>query len=220
MKLILFDMDGTLIDSAALLLAAQEETLRHHGLVHPGRAAGLAVVGLTLDVALGALIGSGRPERDMAETYKDVFHALRTSGDPAYAEPMFPGVAEGLERLFAREDVLLGIATGKSLRGYRYVAEKYGWERYFATVQTADTAPSKPHPGMVLQALTETGSEAASTMLIGDSHHDMEMARAAHVAAIGVAWGFMPPARLVEAGAARIITGFEEIDALLEAVPA
>jgi phosphoglycolate phosphatase len=215
LKLILFDMDGTLVDSAALLMAAQEETLRRHGIPHPGRAAGLEVVGLTLDLALGVLIGTDRPEAELAATYKEVFHAFRTSGDPAFAEPLFPGVAEGLARLNAREDVLLGIATGKSLRGYAYVAAKYGWDGLFSTVQTADTAPSKPHPGMILQALAETGRDAADTLMIGDSHHDMAMAVAAHVRGIGVSWGFMPPARLNEAGAERVITRFEEIDALI-----
>jgi phosphoglycolate phosphatase len=215
MKLILFDMDGTLVASAALLLAAQEKTLALHGLTHPGRAAGLEVVGLTLDVALGALIRSGRAEVAMAETYKTVFHELRTSGEPAYAEPLFPGVKEGLERLRRREDVLLGIATGKSMRGYAYVAEKYGWQRVFSTVQTADTAPSKPHPGMILQALAETGCDPGDTLMIGDSHYDMEMALAAGGTGVGVSWGFMPVERLRTAGASRIITRFEEIDALV-----
>jgi phosphoglycolate phosphatase len=215
LKLILFDMDGTLVDSAALLMAAQVETLRRHGIPHPGREAGLEVVGLTLDLALGVLIGTGRPEAELAETYKQVFHTLRMSGDPAFAEPLFPGVAEGLARLHAREDVLLGIATGKSLRGYAYVAEKYGWDGLFATVQTADTAPSKPHPGMILQAMAETGCDAAGTLMIGDSHHDMAMAVAAHVRGIGVSWGFMPPPRLSEAGAERIVTRFDEIEALI-----
>ncbi|MGL4728600.1 MAG: HAD-IA family hydrolase [Bosea sp. (in: a-proteobacteria)] len=215
MKLILFDMDGTLIDSAALLLAAQAETCRLHGIPHPGREAGLEVVGLTLDLAIGVLIGTDKPEADMAETYKRVFHELRLSGDPAYAEPLFPGVKEGLERLSQRDDMLLGIATGKSMRGYTYVAERYGWERLFSTVQTADTAPSKPHPGMILQALTETGCDAAETLMVGDSHHDMEMAVAAHVAGIGVSWGFMPVDRLMKAGSAKIITRFDQIDALI-----
>jgi phosphoglycolate phosphatase len=214
MKLILFDMDGTLVNSEALLMAAQAETLRLHGIEHPGHAAGLEVVGLTLDLALGVLIGTGKPEAALADTYKQVFHTLRLSGDPAYAEPLFPGVAEGLARLAAREDVLLGIATGKTMRGYDYVAEKYGWEKLFSTVQTADIAPSKPHPGMILQALAETGCEATNTLMIGDSHHDMAMAVAAGVTGIGVNWGFMPVDRLRAAGASRIITRFDEIDAL------
>lgn len=215
MKLILFDMDGTLVDSAALLIATQVEALRRHGHVHPGRAAGLAIVGLTLDVGLGRLIGSNRPEPEIAETYKALFHAMRGNGDPAFAEPMYPGVEEGLARLGRREDLILGIATGKSARGYAYLAERNGWNRLFATVQTSDVAPSKPHPGMIEQAMAETGVGREATFMVGDSNHDMEMAVAAGVTGIGVAWGFQPVEVLRTTGARHIVERFEEIEALL-----
>lgn len=216
MKLVLFDMDGTLVDSAALLLAAQEEACHLHGHVHPGRQAGLDIVGLTLDIGLGRLIGSGQPEPEMAETYKRLFNTMRShTGNPAFGEPLYEGVAEGLARLGARDDLILGIATGKSRRGYDYLAERHGWAHVFKTVQTSDIAYSKPHPGMILQAMHETGIGPENTFMIGDSNHDMEMSVAAGVTGVGVAWGFQPVDVLRRSGAKYIVERFDQIDALV-----
>ena len=216
MKLVLFDMDGTLVDSEALLLATQVEACRIHGHVHPGRRAGLDVVGLTLDIALGRLIGTNKAEPEMSETYKRLFNAMRLDdAHAALAEKLYPGVAEGLAGLAARDDLVLGIATGKSHRGYAYMAENHGWADYFATVQTADIAPSKPHPGMIHQAMRETGIGPGNTFMIGDSNHDMEMAVAAGVTAIGVSWGFQPVDVLTRTGASHIVREFADIETLL-----
>lgn len=216
MILLLFDMDGTLVDSAALLLAAQEEACRLHGHLHPGRQAGLDVVGLTLDLALGRLIGTNKPEAEMGETYKRLFNTMRSDAtNPEFGEPLYPGVAEGLARLHDREDVILGIATGKTRRGYDYLADRHDWARYFVTVQTSDVAPSKPHPGMIKQAMRETGIGPERTFMIGDSNHDMEMAVAAGVTGVGVSWGFQPVEVLRKSGAKYIVERFDEIEALI-----
>jgi phosphoglycolate phosphatase len=215
MKLLIFDMDGTLVDSAALLLAAQEEALLQHGHPHPGRQKGLDVVGLTLDIALGRLTGSGEPETEMAETYKRVFNRMRVdASNPANAEHLYAGVADGLAALSQRHDVVLGIATGKTRRGYDYLAERQNWLPLFKTVQTADSAPSKPHPGMILQAMADTGIGAEATFMIGDSNHDMEMAVAAGVTGVGVSWGFQPVEVLRRTGARHIVGQFSEIGEL------
>ncbi len=217
LKLLIFDMDGTLVDSAGLLLAAQEEALHEHGHAHPGRQSGLDVVGLTLDIAVGRLTGSGQPETEMAETYKRVFNRMRVdASNPAYAEHLYDGVAAGLAALSRRTDIVLGIATGKTRRGYDYLAERQNWLPLFKTVQTADSAPSKPHPGMILQAMAETGIGPEATYMVGDSNHDMEMAVAAGVSGIGVSWGFQPVEVLRKAGARHIVQRFQDITTLLD----
>ncbi len=86
--------------------------------------------------------------------------------------------------------------------------DRYDWHGHFATIQTADTNPSKPHPGMIETALAETGIDAANCIMIGDTSFDMTMARAANVHALGVAWGYHPVARVQAAGAHGIVEDF------------
>ena len=218
MRLLIFDLDGTLVDSQDLIVEAQRRTFVAHGLPAPDRKTALSVVGLSLREAFCALAGEDAPLDSLAAGYKDAFFALRA--DPARAEPFFPGALEAVARYAAREDVLLGVATGKSRRGVKHLFERAGWSSLFATVQTADDHPSKPAPDMILAALAETGAEAADAVMIGDTAYDMAMARAAGARPIGVAWGYHEPIALREAGAERIIADFAELDELLtSAIP-
>lgn len=218
MDLIIFDLDGTLIDSEAIILGAQIEAFARCGLPHPGRAAGLGVVGLTLDIALMQLAGLDRPDPVLTETYKQVFNAMRVEAesDPALAEPLYPGVAEMLERLAARPGLQLGIATGKSRRGLDYIVARHGWGSLFATLQSADGAPSKPHPAMILQAMAETGAAPSRTAMVGDSSFDIEMALAAGVLPVAVSWGFQPVERLVALGARHVLTDCAALHAVID----
>lgn len=221
MDLIIFDLDGTLINSEAILLAAQVETFARHGLAHPGRVAGLGVVGLTLDIALMRLGGLDAPDVSLTETYKEVFGAMRrqAQSDGALDEPLFPGVAEMLAELARMPGLKLGIATGKSRRGADYIVDRHGWEELFATVQTADDAPSKPHPGMILRALAETGAAAERTAMVGDASFDIEMALAAGVVPVAVSWGFQPVAHLVSLGARHVLERSTDLPGVLGLQP-
>ena len=125
------------------------------------------------------------------------------------------GAQDVLLRLTGPAGPTLGIATGKSRRGVSALVAKHGWDGWFRTIQTADDAPSKPHPAMVLQACAETGHAPARAIMIGDSSYDMAMARAAGARAIGVAWGFQPRAALIEAGAEAIAENFSHLEALI-----
>ncbi len=214
MKLVLFDVDGTLVDSQNIIVAAQRAAFQAHGLEPPSRERSLSIVGITLVQAMATLAGPKAPAESIAETYKQVFNELRK--DPAYAEPLFPGAAEVLERLAAREDVRLGICTGKSRRGVAHLIDTHGWERFFTVIKTADDAPSKPDPGMILQAMEETGASPSETCMIGDTTFDMQMARAAGATPIGVSWGYHPVAAVREAGAALIVDSYPELGQALE----
>lgn len=218
MSLVIFDLDGTLIDSAAIILGAQYETFERCGRVHPGREAGLGIVGLTLDIALARLAGLDEPDDHLTETYRQVFNAMRVRAetDPALAEPFFPGVEDMLERLAARPGLKLGIATGKSRRGLDYIVERHGWQTLFTTLQSADDAPSKPHPGMILRAMSETGARPEQTFMVGDSSFDIEMAVAAGVTPIAVSWGFQPVATLQALGARHVLFDCGELPGLLD----
>ncbi|WP_230533498.1 HAD-IA family hydrolase [Microvirga roseola] len=213
MKLVLFDVDGTLVDSQNIIVASLGQAFAAFGLEPPSRELSLSIVGLSLTEAFTVLAGPNAPIDGLVQAYKDSYAVLRL--DPANDAVLFPGAGECVERLSRREDALLGIATGKSRRGVGYLLDRYGWHHVFSTIQTADDAPSKPHPAMILQAMEELGVAPADAVMIGDSSYDMAMARAAGVAAIGVSWGFQPVAALKEAGAGRIVDSFAELEPIL-----
>jgi phosphoglycolate phosphatase len=110
------------------------------------------------------------------------------------------------------------VATGKSLRGLRAVLEQHGLERRFVSLQTPESAAGKPAPDMVLNALAETGAEAARCIVVGDTVFDMEMAANAGVAGLGVAWGYHPPAELRAAGAGAVVGHADELAAAVGAL--
>jgi phosphoglycolate phosphatase len=186
-----------------------------HGLPRPTREQVLALVGLSLPDTFTRLAdGAAHPIATLVEAYSDAFRALRAQ--PNSMEPLYPGAEQAIARLAKRDDVVLGIATGKSMRGIEVVLGHYKLLSNFTTIQCADTAPSKPDPGMVLNALRDTGVAAGDTVLIGDSIYDMQMAKAAGARAIGVAWGYHPPADLTAAGADAIVQDFAALDAALD----
>lgn len=216
-QLLVLDVDGTLVDSQGLIVAAQRSAFAACGLPAPTRERSLSIVGLSLHEAFTALVGPSGPVAALADAYRMAFAALRT--DPAYEEPLFPGLDTFIARAAARPDLLLGIATGKSRRGVAHLVERHGWERTFATIQTADDAPSKPDPGMLVRAMAETGVHADNTLMLGDTTFDMAMAGSAGVRAIGVSWGYHRVPALREVGAQAIIDRIEDLWPFLAPAP-
>lgn len=218
MKLAIFDVDGTLVDSSALIAASLTSAFTAEGLVVPERQRMMSIVGLSLLDAMKALA----PEEDhpaherLGAAYKQAFWEHRAKGN--HTEDLFDGALELLHKLRARDDVLLGIATGKSRRGVDHLVEKHGFEGWFVTIQTSDNNPSKPHPSMLVTALAETGLEASAAIMIGDTSYDIAMARAAGVGAAGVSWGNHDPAELVKAGAHTISNDFNELEQHLQSL--
>jgi phosphoglycolate phosphatase len=213
--LVLFDLDGTLVDGQHSIVATFAAVFPQFGYPAPSAEAVRAIVGRSLVYAIRDLIGDQAPAEDIAEAYKNHFHEMR--GRPGYSEPVYDGVDATLRKLAARGDVLLGTATGKALRGINWMIEKNGWHGLFTTLQGADTAATKPAPDMVLNACRETGIPPGRTIVFGDSVYDMQMAVAAGATAIGVAWGYGSTNDLVAHGARRIIGSFHEVEEAITA---
>ncbi len=207
LRLVIFDVDGTLVDSQAHIVASMEGAFAAHALPTPERAAILSIVGLSLPEAFVRLVPDHADRRDsLVQAYKDTFADLRRTGHGL--SPLYPGAAEVLAVLAAQPETLLGIATGKTRRGFDVLVEEHGWTGLFQTVQVADHHPSKPHPSMVLTCLDELGLSLAQAVMVGDTSYDMAMARAAGVAGLGVGWGYHDGAALMQAGARRVLPDF------------
>lgn len=216
MKLAIFDVDGTLVDSSAMIAASLAAAFEAERLTVPERGRMMSIVGLSLVDAMRVLAPGHEHvvHERLAAAYKQAFWEFRAKGENT--EELFPGAHDLLAKLRARDDVVLGIATGKSRRGVAHLLAKHGYEGWFATVQTSDDHPSKPHPSMIVTALAETGLDPATTIMIGDTSYDIGMARAAGVKAAGVAWGNHPAAELASAGAHTISNDFKELEQHLE----
>ena len=214
LRLVVFDVDGTLIDSQNHILAAMEHAFAAIGVTLPGREAVLSIVGLSLPVAVERLVPhlSEGARAGIVAAYKESFGQLRART----VSPLFPGAAEALRALRSRPEVVLGVATGKSRRGLSHVLDLHGLGGHFVTTQVADDHPSKPHPSMLRAALAETGTEAARGVMIGDTTFDIEMGRAAGMATVGVAWCYHPAAGLAAAGADRVIARFSDLLPVLD----
>jgi phosphoglycolate phosphatase len=219
LRLVIFDVDGTLIDSQAFILTAMRAAFAEAGRPAPTEAQTLAIVGLSLENAMARLAPDldARGVRDLAEGYKAAFVRLRAETGGEAAAPLYPGARAALERLEAA-GVLMAVATGKARRGLDHALDGHGLRRFFVSTQSADDAPSKPHPGMVLNALRETGVAPGAAAMVGDTTFDIAMARAAGTRAVAVSWGYHPVAALREAGAATVIDHFDALDDALAAL--
>jgi len=199
----IFDCDGTLVDSGAPIYAALSASLQQNGLAVPAPSVSRRVIGLSLVEAMAALF-PGLPDeehRKLADDYKRAFMDLRTRGE--VEEPLFEGIMELLDAL-EEDGWILAVATGKSDRGLNHCLERHGIHARFASLQTADRHPSKPHPSMVEQAIAEAGGAPETTIVVGDTSFDMAMARAAGASGIGAGWGYHEPEELIQAGAVAV----------------
>jgi len=208
-KLIIFDFDGTLVDSRSLILESHRIVFSKFRLPPPVPADCLSLVGKTLDLILAQLAGPTAPIRDMVRAYDLLLPQLRA--DPFFAEKPFDGIADLLRDLSSTPDIVLGMATGHTSVTVAPALAALQWRDFFRTIQAADMAPSKPHPAMLFQALEATGVTPENAIFIGDTTYDMEMAQAASLRSIGVSWGYHNSDHLAAAGAAHVAFTVDEL---------
>lgn len=214
-RLIVFDLDGTIVDSQSAIVNAMQTAFTGLGLALPAGEEIRRGVGLSVEAACERLLPPGSSAADgllLAAAYRQAFAQQRLQ--PDYLEPLYPGVRETLAVL-DRPEGFLGIATGKSRRGLIATLSQHDLLRHFSTLQTADAHPSKPDPSMLLQAMAEVGVEPEETAFVGDTVYDMAMAKRAGACAVGVSWGYHGVDELRAAGAWDIATRFDQLPPLL-----
>lgn len=183
----MFDWDGTLSDSAAHIVIALQAAFRDLDLPVPEDNAARYVIGLGLQDAL-SFLNPGLP----ADRYHEVTARYRhhfLAGDAAIR--LFPAVTEGLAKLEA-SGYLLAVATGKSRRGLDRALEATRLAHHFHASRCADEGHPKPHPEMLEVLIEHLGATPERTLMIGDTTHDLQMARNAGVAAVAVSYGAHP----------------------------
>lgn len=201
LRLAIWDVDGTLVDSRRVIQTCMETAFRETGLPPPDYEATRKIVGLGLYEGCAILAppdtDRGRLEM-LVMNYKNAFTLHRTSD--GFHEPLYEGALETLETL-RDAGWLMAVATGKSHRGLASLFATHAIEKYFDTVWCADDGPGKPNPFMVEQAMGALGCSPGQSLMIGDAIHDIAMGRAAGVRSFGVSWGFGRADELQDAGA-------------------
>jgi phosphoglycolate phosphatase len=183
-ELIVFDWDGTLLDSAGAIVACIQAAAADIGLPPPSEERARHVIGLGLKEALYHALPELEHERhlELADRYRH--HYLARD----HELPLFDGAAE-LVRSLAADGYLLAVATGKSRKGLDRALATSGLGECFHASRCADECHSKPHPQMLAELMAELGVSPRLTLMIGDTTHDLQMARNAGVAALAVAYG-------------------------------
>jgi len=183
-ELVVFDWDGTLMDSAGAIVACMQAAACDLGLPPPDDRTARQVIGLGLHDALAQAM-PGVPQGDYA-LVADRYRRFYLAQDHRLG--LFPG-AQDLIAGLAADGRLLGVATGKSRPGLNRALDMSGMRPLFHATRCADECCSKPHPEMLLELMDELGVEAARTLMVGDTTHDLLMARNAGVAAVAVSFG-------------------------------
>jgi phosphoglycolate phosphatase len=182
-RLLVFDWDGTIIDSANTIAECIRLAAGDLGLEVPTKEQASHVIGLGLHDALRLAVPGLRDGQitEFVERYRHHFRAREQAMD------LFAGMRMLIERLHG--ETTLGIATGKSRRGLDRSLETTGLKAFFRASRCADETHPKPHPAMLLELIAELEVPAEATLMIGDTSHDLEMARAAGVDALAVTYG-------------------------------
>lgn len=210
-KLVIFDWDGTLMDSVGRIVSSMQAAAKTAGLPVPTAYNAKQIIGLSLPKAIEVLFEQRTAEQEqfLIEQYKHQYVELNTT-----PTPLFDNALNLLTRL-RQTDKFLAVATGKGRAGLQRVWQATDTEQYFHTSRCADEAQSKPDPQMLLSLLEELNIEATQAVMIGDTSHDMEMARRAGVDRIGITLGVHDKEVLSQYQPKAIVDSLFELEALL-----
>lgn len=212
-RLLIFDWDGTLVDSIGRIVEAMHHAADTCDLPRCSDPEVKAIIGLGLPEAIQSLY----PELldpSCVERFRRCYseHYLALEAEPS---ALFPGVAESLEA-FRAQGYRLAVATGKSRHGLQWVLAGRGWLNYFDTTRCADETASKPNPLMLQEILAGCGVVARQALMIGDSAFDLQMARLAGIDSVAVGYGAQSLSALREHGPRLEVEAFVELRTWLE----
>jgi phosphoglycolate phosphatase len=210
-RLLVFDWDGTIIDSASTIAECIRDASRSLGLEVPDHERASHVIGLGLHDAMRIAVPGLPAERypEFVASYREHFQARKDSMQ------LFDGMRALLEALAKKH--LLAIATGKSRRGLDRDLEFHQLAALFTASRCADETNPKPHPAMLLELMNQLETAHGQTLMVGDTSHDMEMARAAGVDALAVTYGAHPEGSLRACRPLNCISTVTELKAWLNA---
>jgi phosphoglycolate phosphatase len=211
--LLVFDWDGTLIDSASKIVACMQAAIDEHGLAFRDEDTISNIIGLGLREGTGLLF----PELD--EEGHSQLHATYAQHFVAADQVpcnFFPGALEGLAAL-REAGHTLAVATGKSRRGLNRVLKATGTEALFTATRCADETRSKPHPQMLRELLQECAVKPGDALMVGDTEYDLAMAANAGVASVGVSFGVHSVERLLACEPLQIVDSHDEFTRWLTA---
>ncbi len=211
-KLLVFDWDGTLMDSESRILACMRAAAEDARVPIPSEDAAREIIGLGLREAVRVLFPTANEALVDSVVAGYRRHYLHQNETPT---PMFDGAKEVLREL-AERGYLLAVATGKGRQGLNSVLRQTGLEPLFHATRSADEAFSKPHPQMLLQLLDELGVAAEEALMIGDTEYDLQMASNAGVCGLAVSYGVHEEARLLQHSPLGIIHDVSELIPWLE----
>ena len=210
-SLLVFDWDGTLMDSKAQIVNCMQSTISELGLEQRSNQQISNIIGLGLEEAIFNLYPSLKDKSviHVAQTYRE--HYLYKDKTPS---PLFEGVIEVL--LALRETGYdLAVATGKSRRGLEKGLSETGLHEYFPITRCADETRSKPHPQMLEEILVDYNTESAKALMIGDSEYDLQLAKNAKVDGFAVSYGVHGLLRLLKQDPVGFIDRIDQLPAWL-----
>ena len=208
--LLIFDWDGTLMDSAGVIVDSIQRACADIGVPTPSDRASRQIIGLGLVQALQTLL-PGLPADDYPRLVERYRHHYFGRDEQI---PLFEGVASGLREL-SEQGFQLAVATGKSHAGLSRALASSGLGAWFSATRCADQTHSKPHPAMVLELMEELGADPAHSLVIGDTSHDLLMASNAGVASLGVTYGAHEADDLQPHAPLALMDSFAEVHAWL-----
>ncbi|MBK4715608.1 MULTISPECIES: HAD family hydrolase [Tenebrionibacter/Tenebrionicola group] len=218
--LAIFDLDGTLVDTPSGIVRAFGSVLRDNALDAVDETAIRHTIGLPLEVAFTRLMGMAKEDPRIPALVSAYQQAFREQVLPIAPQLVFAGVIDGLEKLRA-SGVTLAVATSKVSKSAFALLDAAGLLHYFAKVLGADdVANPKPHPEMALTLMAAFQTPASSTCMVGDTTHDLQMARQAGIHGLGVTWGVHGREQLEQIAPLHIATQFDQtVETILSLQP-
>ncbi|NTS77951.1 HAD-IA family hydrolase [Catenovulum sp. SM1970] len=210
-KLVIFDWDGTLMDSIGRIVSSMQKAAEHAKVTVPDFDTTKSIIGLSLPVAVKTLFPEATPSEQqlISDTYKSQY----VSGNDMPA-PLFEGVDTLLNTL-SKSGIKLAVATGKSRVGLERVLKDTGFTELFISTRCADECRSKPDPQMLEQILAELSIDSKDAVFIGDTIFDLQMATAAGMDSIGVTIGVANEEQLIKEKPKAIFNSIEELTSYL-----